>query len=194
MTVLGVFGVLATAPRGMAVPITVNFDRALVEVVGEQPLPILLSGDPNNLRLRFHVPDAASIVSINSFQSTIFLYDDGDAGNNEQAENVFVFQVVPRSNIFLQYNGGLNGYTSGNPYALTANMNPGDLPDVLLEIQDDGYFLLRANRNGGDFFVLSATVTIDAELASVPEPATIGLIGLPLAMLSWLKRRQSLRS
>ena len=51
-----------------------------------------------------------------------------------------------------------------------------EIAAVLLEIQGDGVFFIRVNRDGGDFFVQDATVTIDGELARLPAPSTLALL------------------
>jgi hypothetical protein len=173
-----------------AAPITVNFVSALIEITGPEPLPIELSGFPNNLRLRFHVPNAASILSINSLDISVEVYDDGDAQTNEEGDVVFVLQGIGQPNFVVQSFGpGLNAHTFASPLTVNGSVNPADFSNVLAEIQNDGFFLLRVNRNGGDFWVKSGTVTLDAQI--VPEPKTF--MGSAAAFLALLLIRRGRR-
>jgi hypothetical protein len=182
---------LVFAAACAATPVAVNFDSALLEFSGVEPLPVHLTGFPNNLRLRFHVPSAASILSINSLSISVDLYDDDDPNGNEEADLVFVLQANPLPNfVFGSFGTGLNGYTFAAPYTASGSLNAGDLGLALTEIQDDGFFLVRVNRNGGDFFVKNATATLDAQL--VPEAATGGLAAAAVALLALPYIRRSL--
>ncbi|MBL8178731.1 MAG: PEP-CTERM sorting domain-containing protein [Bryobacterales bacterium] len=157
---------------------------------GDQGLPFFLSGSPNNLRLRYFVPNYASLVSINSISVSVDVYDDGDANNNEELDLVFVLNGIGLPNLAIgSHNSGLNGTDSLNRQTVLGAVNAGDLGDALLEIQGDGVFFIRVNRNGGDFFVHSATVTIDGE--AVPEPGTLGLCGVAGLLAAAAMRRRN---
>jgi PEP-CTERM motif-containing protein len=194
---LGVLVGCAFAQPCLAVPISANFVSALIELAGPQPLPVLLAGAPNNVRLRFHVPDAGSIIALHAITVSVDIYDDADSNPNEAGEIRFVDAMRPLGdqNILLQsFAGGLNGFTDAAPFTVTGAVASSDLHAALAELQDDGFFLIRMNRNGGDFFVQSATVTIDAQVVSqaVPEPASILLFGIGtffLLTLSWRHRQ-----
>jgi hypothetical protein len=56
--------------------------------------------------------------------------------------------------------------------------------------------VIRVNRNGGDFLVDGASVTMDGNLARIPEPATMGLVGLGLCagLVHRTRRRAAERS
>lgn len=176
--------VLIFAAVSAAAPVPVLFDSALVEIIGPAPLPIELDGFPNNLRLRFHVPSAANIAAINSLSISVDVYDDGDPADNEEADLVFVLQASLGPNFIIDSFGpGLNGTTLASPLTLTGNLTAGDLIFALDEIQDDGYFLVRVNRNSGDFLVGSASATLDAQLVPEPSSAGLALVGVSFLLL-----------
>jgi hypothetical protein len=194
MTLRGCLPVLllfTVAFTSFASPVTVNFVAALEEGVGPVPLPVELGGifNPNNLRLRFEVPNAALIISLNSMTVSVDLFDDGDANPNEEGDLVFVLQSGAGPNfVFGSFGPGLNGYTETSPLTVIGTINPADFPNVLAEIQDDGFFVVRVNRNGGDFSVSSAKAAIDAQL--VPEPSAFLLAAGGLAAIKLLRRRK----
>jgi hypothetical protein len=174
-----------------AEPITVNFEAALVPGGGEQPLPIYVDNsapNPDSVRFRFSVPDAVLIDSLNSVRVSVNVYDDGDGPNNETGDVVFVLSGVGQSNfVVTSFNNGLNGTTTASPLAVEDFVNLANFSNVLAEIKDDGIFFVRLNRTGGDYFVQSGTVTIDANI--VPEPATWLLAALGFAIVLGLSQR-----
>jgi hypothetical protein len=175
----------STARSSWAVPIAVNFEAALVPSGGEQPLPIFVNNsapDPDSVRLRFSVPSAALIDSLNSVRVSVNVYDDGDGPNNETGDVVFVLNGVGQSNfVVTSFNNGLNGTTAASPLAVSDLVDPANFTSVLGEIKDDGIFFVRLNRTGGDYFVQSGSVTIDANL--VPEPASGVLAAIGFAIV-----------
>lgn len=183
----------ATLP-GRAGLIPVVYQNALISgpTVVTPSTTLLSSGTPN-IRLKFYVPDYQSIITLNSVNVTVTLFDDAD-GSGDNGEVMFVLNGAGLSNLQLGAFSNLNGYTLGSPYESNTSVQSGDLPDVLTEIQGDGYFFIRVNRNNpssSDFYVKDATVTIDGELSSVPEPATLGAMGAGLAGLAILRRRRA---
>lgn len=173
------------ARSSWATPVAVNFEAALVPSGGEQPLPIFVDNSatsPNSVRLRFSVPDAAQIDSLNSVRVSVNVYDDGDNPNNETGDVVFVLNGIGQSNfVVTSFNNGLNGTTAASPLTVSDLVDPANFTNVLAEIKDDGIFFVRLNRTGGDYFVQGGTVTIDANL--VPEPASCVLAAIGFGIL-----------
>src|SRR6185436_16906204 len=67
--VLILLGILGVQGRVQAAPITVNYLGNFVNgTTGDQGLPYFLDNDPNNLRLKFFVPDFAKLVKLNSVE------------------------------------------------------------------------------------------------------------------------------
>src|SRR5215475_1184624 len=93
--------ILVLAVPSFAVPITVNYQGSfLAGTVGDQGLPIFINNfDPDHVRFRFRVPDAASILSINSIIVTVPVWDDGDRANNEEGTLKFVLHDLGDVNI-----------------------------------------------------------------------------------------------
>jgi hypothetical protein len=186
---------IALAPAGFAEPITVNYKGSfLQDTTGDQGLPVFLGGLqdglPNHVRLRFRVPDFASLVSIESVNVSVDVYDDGDRNNGEQGTVLFVLNGIGLDNLALQTFSGLNGYTDALPLTVSGSVGAGDLSNALLEIQQDGIFFIRVNREGNDFFVKSASVAIDGTLESVPDASsTLLLLAAGLASIAILRRR-----
>ncbi|HYI94823.1 MAG TPA: hypothetical protein VEX68_14860 [Bryobacteraceae bacterium] len=181
----------------LAAPVTVNYEGSILEGQPgvDQGLPIYLSQTPNNVRFRFSVPDFASLTAINSITISFDVYDD-NANGFEQGDAVFVLNSIGEPNALLTSFSDLSGFTSASPLSIATSVPNGDLPNALLEIQNDGVFFIRVNRNGNnregnDFYVDNVAVTIDAQ--AVPEPATMGVFAgaFGIGLLYRLRRRVS---
>ncbi len=179
----------------LAAPLTVNYEGSILEGQPgvDQGLPIYLSQTPNNVRFRFFVPNFASLTAINSISVSFDLYDD-NANGFEQGDSVFVLNSIGEPNVFLTSFNDLTGYTSASPLTISTSLPNGDLPNALLEIQNDGVFFIRVNRNGNnregnDFYVDNVSVAIDGE-AAVPEPGSLGLLTGALAVGLFYRRRR----
>jgi hypothetical protein len=183
---------VALAPAGFAASVPLIYQGSFLEGAPgiDQGLPIFLSGSPNNVRLKYFVPDFASLVSINSIDVSVNVYDDGDANNGEEGAILFVLNGVGLPNLTLQTFSGLNGYTETSPLTVSGSVGAGDLSDALLEIQEDGIFFIRVNRDGNDFYVKGASVAIDGTLGSVPDASsTLPLLAAGLALIAIFRRR-----
>ena len=177
-----------------AATVTVNYEGSILEGQPgvDQGLPVYLSQTPNNVRFRFFVPNFASLTAINSINVSFDLYDD-NANGFEQGDSVFVLNSIGEPNVVLTSFGGLSGYTAASPLSVGASVPNGDIPNALLEIQNDGVFFIRVNRNGNnregnDFFVDNVSVALDAQM--VPEPGSLGLLTAALAVGLFYRRRR----
>jgi hypothetical protein len=177
---------LAARGMGITAPIPIEYQGSILEGRPgvDQGLPIYLTQSPNNVRFRFFVSNFSSIVSINSIDVSFDVYDD-NANGFERGDSVFVLNGIGEPNVFLTSWGGLSGFTAASPLTIATSVPAGNLPSALLEIQGDGVFFIRINRNGNnqqgnDFFVDNVTVAIDGEL--VPEPGSFVLLAGGLAI------------
>ena len=134
---------------------------------------------------RFTVPDATRIESLNSVGIFVDVFDDGDKQDNETGRILFSLSGEPNLDVAM-FDRGLNGTTVDTPLTVSGDINPAHFPSVLGEIQDDGVFFVRLNRTGGDYFVKSATVLLDANL--VPEPSAAALlVAAAICLALWLR-------
>jgi hypothetical protein len=191
--VSALFALSALIPVASAGPITVNYIEAVVSGPTVISLPTLLGPGNVNVRLKFFVPEFASLTALSSLNVSVNLFDDNDE-SADNGEVVFVLNGAGLPNIVLNSFTNLGGYTSGSPYTANSSLTGTDLANALTEIQGDGYFFIRVNRNppsSSDFYVQSASVTMDGKVESVPEPSTIGLLGAGLSAGFLLLRRRA---
>jgi hypothetical protein len=187
---------LLTFPwAGLASPIAVQYQGSILEGAPgvDQGLPVCLSQSPNNVRFKFFVPDFASLTAINGLTISVDVYSP-ESNNYENGALLFVLNGAGLPNITVQTFSGLFGYTDVAPLTVSGSLSGGDLASALLEIQNDGVFFIRVNRDGNNrygntFVVTNPQVSLDAD-SSVPEPATLGLMGAALmAGFVGIKRR-----
>jgi hypothetical protein len=189
--------VLLAVMSAPAAPINVIYQGSVIEGFPgfDAGLPIPLCSCLNNVRFRFFVPDYASLVSINSINVSVDVFNEFATGF-EQGSLLFVLNGAGFPNVTLNSFNDLTGTDFSNPLQVPGSVGPGDMANALLEIQGDGVFFIRVNRRGNnaqgnDFWVDNPQAAIDGELAAVPEPSTVSLIGGGLAAAIVLKRRRS---
>jgi hypothetical protein len=168
----------------------------VVENVGPQippnstnvSLPFLLlggAGNPDILFFKFKVPNIADVVAINSLVVTIDLADDDDGGG----ESWHIDFAQPSANLSLMAIGPVNirPFTTSSPLQLVLPLCACEIDQVLPSMAD-GNFRIRIQRDSGDFYVVGASVAIDA---TVPEPATALPLAAGLGLFSVLWRTRS---
>lgn len=194
----GLFIVLLLSIAGPAagVIIPTPFKDAVSSGGTPVTLPFLVeqSAPNRNVFLRFSNPLFDQIVSVNSIEVTVRLYDDDDAGS--ESNNVLFAVRVPDPDVLLGsvLPTELQGTTSGSPFVFSFSLTSAEIDDVFLTLTDNAAFRVRVQRDSGDLFVLDGTVVIDANLRAlaVPEPGTMVCFGAGLGWLAWSRRRRKI--
>jgi hypothetical protein len=189
---------LAVTTSGFGATITTEYRGSFLEGSPgvDQGLPIYLSQSPNNARFQFYVPNYSLLTSIDSIAVSVDVYNN-QANSFENGALLFVLNGVGLPNLTVQTFSNLSGFTDSSPLSVSGSVSPGDLSNALLEIQGDGIFFLRVNRDGNnrqgnDFYVANPTVTIDGAMAvSIPEPASVWLLAAGLLAGSLKLRRKA---
>ena len=175
----------AFSVRATNLPVNFNFAE-LPPNSTQVTLPFLLDGVTDTMFLKFKVPGIANVTSINSFDIDIAVFDNGDGGG----ETGTIQFALPAVNITLgTFFPNLNRSTPGSPVVLPISLTPDQIAQVFPAIQD-GNFRIKILRDSGDFFVGGGVAFIDANLASVPEPASfLTVISGLIVAGAWLRRR-----
>jgi hypothetical protein len=180
---------IAVSLPAWAAPIQVTFRDALEAGGTPVGLPFLLSNSPRNVFLRFNLPDFQNILSVNSIDVTVRLYDDGD-GATESGDILFAVRAPDTDFSIGSVGAPLDGTTQGAPLVFTHSLTPAEIGMALPTLTDNDAFRIRVNRTSGDFFVLDGSVLIDAELKPVPEPGSLLFVGIGLTGLLWARARR----
>jgi hypothetical protein len=167
-------------------------------------LPILMgpgASGVNRAFIRFDVPDAPSIASLNSFTVSVRVSDDAsDPLNNLQESGFFSFVrsgsglgagplgSFPEPDILNEF------YLKPTDETFTTFIDdPFILSIIQAEIQDNNRFAIRVDRCCGDFLLKEVSVEIDANLVPEPSTAALAIGGAVLTLAAQLmpRRRRS---
>jgi hypothetical protein len=169
-----------------ATPIEVDFKNAETPPNSTQvSLPFLLNNANDTVFLKFKIPDIDMVETINSFDISVSLYDNGDRGGET---GTIEFALPDGPNLLLtSFSPNLNGFTAISPDTFTFSLTPDEIAEVFPSILD-GNFRIRIQRDSGDFIVGGGTASIDATLAA-PEPASLCIVIGGLLAVAGLRRR-----
>jgi hypothetical protein len=187
-------GLLTAAAPAASVPIAVNFDEALSSTGIPRTLPFELNSTAQTLFLRFLVPDAPRIQSINSMSLTVTLHDESPDAQEENA-GIAVRLPAPFFEMFVGFtdSGDLQGTTAGAPFIFTHSLTAGEIDDFMVAgALENGAFRLQVVRCCGDFVVVGGSVTIDANLAALPEPGSLALLAAAFGVFVLRRTRAKL--
>ncbi len=168
-----------------ATPIAVDFkDAETPPNTTQVSLPFLLNNANDTVFLKFKIPDIDMVETINSFDISVSLYDNGDRGGET---GTIEFALPNGPNLSLaSFSPDLNGFTASSPDTFTFSLTPDQIAEVLPSILD-GNFRIKIQRDSGDFLVGGGTASIDATLA--PEPASFSIVIGGLLAVAGLRRR-----
>jgi hypothetical protein len=185
-------GLLAAPAPAASEPIAVNFDEALSSTGIPRTLPFELSSAPQTVFLRFLVPDAPLIESINSITVTVNLHDETPDTADEIA-GIAIRLPDPFFEILLGFTdpGELQGTTSSAPLIFTQSLTAIEIDDFLSSgALDNGAFRVQVFRCCGDFVVVGGSVSIDANLLQVPEPSSLALLASAFGVFALRRTRR----
>ena len=170
---------LAVFPMA-ATPVAVNFKTAEIPPNATQvSLPVYLSNESDTVFLKFKIPGIDTVGSINTFEITVSVFDDGDRAG-ETGEFQFALPAGP--NMLLgTFGPDLNGTNEGSPVTFTFDLNASQIAQVFPSIED-GNFRIKIMRDSGDFYVAGGSASIDANI--VPEPATMATIAIGFLLVA----------
>ncbi len=162
-----------------ATPLAVNFKNAEIPPNATQvSLPVFLSNESDTVFLKFKIPGIGTVASINTFEITVSLFDDGDRGG-ETGEFQFALPAGPNLPLGT-FGPNLNETSDRLPETFTFDLNAGQIAQVFPSIED-GNFRIKIIRDSGDFYVAGGSASIDASV--VPEPGTLATIAIGLVLV-----------
>lgn len=171
----------------VATPLAVNFKTAEIPPNATQvALPVFLSNESDTVFLKFKIPGIDTVGSINAFEITVSLFDDGDRGG-ETGEFQFALPAGPNLPLGA-FSPNLNGTSEGSQETFTFDLNSSQIAQVFPSIED-GNFRIKIIRDSGDFYVAGGSASIDANI--VPEPGTLATIAIGfLLVVAGVHRRR----
>jgi hypothetical protein len=145
--------------------------------------------------LKFKIPDIADVVSIDSFDFFVTVYDDDDGGG----ESGDIDFAQPGANLqFLDTFTNLNHTTADDPLTIEIQLTQAEIDQVFPSLSD-GTFRIQISRDTGDFYVAptgSAEIdgVLSSDMLSTPEPSTMSVMMTGLCVIGCLligRRRSS---
>jgi hypothetical protein len=141
--------------------------------------------------LRFSIPDIADVLSIDTFDFFVTVYDDDDGGG-ESAD----FAVAqPGTNvIFPDVFTTLNHIEASNPETIEIQLTQAEINQIFPSLSD-GSFRIQISRDTGDFYVApTGSAILDGIYAPEPSSAPVMMAGLcAIAGLLFARKRSSAR-
>src|SRR5579871_4237408 len=121
-----------------ATPIGVDFKNAEIPPNATQvTLPYLLNNESDTVFLKFKIPNIDTVASIDAFEITITLFDNGDRGG-ETGE--FQFALPNGPNLELgTFGPNLNGTTAQSPITFVFDLSPDQIDLVFPSILDGNF-------------------------------------------------------
>ena len=143
----------------------------------------------------WEIPDYPSVTQINGISLRFDIFDDGA---NDRQESFKLVLDIPGKNVelmtFLDNLGSnLGAVDPSTAISVVHTLTPAEVNSLLPVIGlTNGLFAVRVNRLEGDFYINSASATLDVE--AVPEPGTSALLAAPMLLLvaTALRRRRTL--
>jgi hypothetical protein len=152
--------------------------------------PILIDNGINVIPLIFALP--FEIRDVNSATLKLSVFDDGRRDSTEEFRvllqtqgpgNLLLATFLDNLGANLGANDPLSAYTFSHTFSSS------ELVALYNEIACGcGFFVIRLNRDGGDFYLSGATMEMN--VSDVPEPATAGLAGSVLLLVGLARRRR----
>jgi hypothetical protein len=202
---------LAVASVACATSVDLNYTNCTAGVCATGTAPYLLTGGStsttNDAHFRYQVPDWSSIESsiwhLNSIIIKLDVYDDGDPANEGGAGRLNVDSAGYGATAFgwtsSCHTCNLNGTTAGSPYEVSVTISdPAELAAILAWLEGhNGHLQYSVNAphgagNPSGTFYLADAPAVTLDYTTIPEPATLALIGLGLFGISALRKRLSL--
>jgi hypothetical protein len=141
--------------------------------------------------LRFSVPDISDVLSIDTFDFFVTVYDDDDGGG-ESAD--FAVAQPGVNVIFPDVFTTLNHIEATNPETIEIELTQAEINQIFPSLLD-GSFRIQISRDTGDFYVApTGTAILDGLYAPEPSSVSAMMVGLcAIAGLLFTRKRSSPR-